>query len=128
MRRHAAGDTLALEAAKKMGPDMNIIIFELTLPRRNIIVEEDQDNLKKHVEAFSWVRSENAFSSRLILLVRRREGDTRGVLRELSLPPLPTQPKPQQMHATFSLYISRTTSASRPCALLHTYLWHTSHQ
>ena len=50
-----------MEAAKKMGPDMNIIIFELTLPRRNIIIEEDQDNLKKHVEAFSWVRSENAF-------------------------------------------------------------------
>ena len=127
-----------------MGPDMNIIIFELTLPRRNIIVEEDQDNLKKHVEAFSWVRSENAFSSRLILLV---------ITRQVSPSYLPRRPsrgryegRPSRAVSSSStnptqtaadacnllyIYISHhlgITSASRPCALLHTYLWHTSHQ
>ena len=45
-----------------MGPDMNII-FEMTLAQRNIILEADQDNLKKYVEAFAWVKSENAFIS-----------------------------------------------------------------
>ena len=50
----------AQEAAKKMGPD---IIFEMTLAQRNIIFEAEQDDLKKHVEAFSWVKSENAFIS-----------------------------------------------------------------
>ena len=47
------------KALSNMGPDMNII-FELTLVQRGIINEADQDDLKKHLTAFSWVNKDDA--------------------------------------------------------------------